>query len=530
MSTTFEQRLAALQTAGLAGPLTTMRRGLEKESLRVARDGSLAETSHPTALGSALTHPYLTTDYSEALLEFITPVFDTPEGPIDFLHQMHRFVYEELGSELLWVNSMPCCLGREESIRIAEYGSSHSGRLRHAYRHGLWHRYGRAMQTIAGIHYNVSFTDEFWRGWQALNGDSRPLRAFVSDQYFHLIRNFQRHVSILIYLFGASPAVCASFLRGREHRLSVLDGHTLYAPFGTSLRMSDLGYHNTTQMGLNVSYDNLPAYIESLQRAATTPWEPYRDIGIEANGEYRQLNANILQLENEYYASIRPKHPLKPGQRTLSALAEGGVEYIEIRCMDLNPFLPVGIDADTLRVLDLFVMFCLLEPSAPLSAMEYRCMHDNQQTIVLNGRNPAHRQACALGPVNFRPWAEHVLEKLAVIADAIDGATGPLSRLVKAQQDKLAHPELTASARIVEALESRRCSFTELGMEQAAQTARDFRQHPLGAAERAPLVADAEASHRSQRQIEAADQGSFADWLAAYLAQTPMLAPEFRTP
>ncbi len=527
MSTPLEQRLAALQSAGLTGSLASLRRGLEKESLRVARDGSLAETPHPASLGSALTHPHLTTDYSEALLEFITPVFDTPEGPIDFLHRMHRFVYGELGTELLWVNSMPCCLGREESIRIAEYGTSHSGRLRHTYRHGLWHRYGRAMQTIAGIHYNVSFTEDFWRGWQDLQGDSRPLKAFVSDQYFHLIRNFQRHVSILIYLFGASPAVCASFLRGREHRLNVLDGHTLYAPWGTSLRMSDLGYHNTTQMGLSVSYDSLPAYVGSLHRAATTPWEAYRHIGIEANGEYRQLNANILQLENEYYASIRPKHALKPGQRTLSALAQGGVEYIEIRCMDLNPLLPVGIDADTLRLLDLFVMFCLLEPSAPLSALEYRCMHDNQQTIVLNGRNPAHRQACALGPVHFRPWAEHVLEKLAMIADALDGPTRSLGSLVRAQQEKLAHPELTTSARIVDLLESRRCSFTELGMEHAAHTARYFRQQPLTDGELVPLVTEAADSHRLQREIEAADTGTFADWLAGYLAQTPQLAPEF---
>lgn len=527
MTNSFDSRLQRLQTSALPSHLTQIMRGLEKESLRIQPNGHLAQTLHPKGLGSTLTHPSITTDYSEALMEFITPAFTGDvQAPLDFLHELHQFAYSVLDNEKLWVNSMPCILGTEDNIPIAEYGTSNNGRLKHIYRHGLWHRYGRAMQTIAGIHYNMSYPESFWRGYQDQLQDTRPLQHFISDQYFHLIRNFQRHVSIVIYLFGASPAVCASFLRGQKHQLAPLHKNTLCAPWGTSLRMSDLGYHNTTQMGLNVSYNSLDEYVDTLYKAASTPHADYEKIGVQADGEYRQLNSNILQIENEYYASIRPKRRLDKHLRTLTALAEGGVEYIEIRCMDLNPYLPIGIDADSLRFLDMFALFCLLEPSPPLSAREYKCMHDNQQTIVLNGRNPAHTLQCAMGAVGFKSWATRVLNQLEPIAALFDGiyAGDHYQRVLSEQKQRVEFPESTPSARIIRTLQEEQVSFFEFAMQCAGQTEKYFTERPLAPDLQSRFSQEAANSLIDQQKLEAEPQVDFAQYLAHFLAQRPILA------
>ncbi|MEO5659332.1 MAG: glutamate--cysteine ligase, partial [Polaromonas sp.] len=195
-----QDRLKALTPQQLKG----MRRGIEKESLRSQTSGALAMTPHPAALGSALTHPSITTDFSESQVELVTSAHVSPEAALGQLTQLHQFTYralQENGDEMLWVSSMPCGLPTDETIPIAHFGSSNVGRAKSVYRMGLSHRYGRRMQTISGIHYNWS------------------LPGVTSEQYFALIRNFRRHAFLLLYLFGASPAVCSTFVAGRQHEL-----------------------------------------------------------------------------------------------------------------------------------------------------------------------------------------------------------------------------------------------------------------------------------------------------------------------
>lgn len=246
-----------------------IRRGIEKESLRATADGALALTPHPQALGSALTHPHITTDYSEAQLELITGVHATPESCLEELTHIHQFTYRALGDEMLWVSSMPCELPADENIPIGRYGSSNVGRAKSVYRMGLAHRYGRRMQTISGIHYNWS------------------MPGVTSEDYFALIRNFRRHAFLLLYLFGASPAVCKSFVAGRDHPLQQLADGTMYMPHATSLRMGRLGYQSEAQARLAVSYNGLEGYAASLYEALTKPYPPYEAIGItNPGGEY----------------------------------------------------------------------------------------------------------------------------------------------------------------------------------------------------------------------------------------------------
>src|SRR4051812_35623945 len=269
-----QARLAALPPHRLKG----IRRGIEKESLRATHEGGLAMTPHPQALGSALTHPHITTDYSEAQLELITGVHQTPESCLEELLQIHQFTYRALGDEMLWVSSMPCNLPADENIPIARYGSSNVGRAKSVYRMGLAHRYGRRMQTISGIHYNWSFP------------------GLSSEEYFALIRNFRRHAFLLLYLFGASPAVCKSFVAGRQHSLQELTDGTMYMPHGTSLRMGRLGYQSEAQSTLAVSYNGLQGYAESLHEALTKPYPAYEAVGImNPGGEYNQLATSLLQ-------------------------------------------------------------------------------------------------------------------------------------------------------------------------------------------------------------------------------------------
>src|SRR6185295_17134687 len=305
----------------LPGPavLEGMRCGIEKESLRVRPDGTLSSVPHPAALGSALTHPHITTDFSESQLELITAPKAGAEACLAELTQIHQFTYRAIGDETLWVSSMPCRLPADETIPFGRYGPSNIGRAKSVYRMGLAHRYGRRMQAISGIHYNWS------------------LPGLANAEYFSLIRNFRRHGWLLFYLFGASPAVCPSFVRGRAHGLKELRPGTLYLPHATTLRMGRLGYQSEAQDSISTSFNDLESYGAALEDAMTRTWPAYEKIGVQdKDGNYLQLSTALLQIENEFYGKIRPKRRIRSGERPLHALRERGVEYVEVRLVDLD--------------------------------------------------------------------------------------------------------------------------------------------------------------------------------------------------
>ena len=513
-----EQRIHALLDSDAAATLAGIRRGIEKESLRITTDGTLAQTPHPKALGSALTHPYITTDYSEALLEFITPPSTELHKPIEFLEQLHRYVYSHIGDEVLWVNSMPCMIGIDSDVPVAQYGSANVGRMKTVYREGLGHRYGRKMQTIAGIHYNFSYPEEFWKLNQQLEGDSAPLQDYISRRYFDLTRNFQRYSWLLVYLFGASPALCASFLAGREHDLLERFDHSLYRPQATSLRMSDLGYQNNAQSSLAISYNNLDEYVSTLTHAIKTPEPAYEKIGVKVGDDYRQLNTNILQIENEYYSSIRPKRTINPGERPTTALQERGVEYIEIRALDLNPFEPVGINQQEIRFLDLFATYCLLRESPQLEKCDLHASKENLRKVVYDGRNTA-TQLCNWGKsVSLKDWATEKLEQMQPIAELFDRAHGGTNyaEALAHQQEKVDNPDATPSARILATLESRNQGFFQFAMDQALAHRDHFLSRQRCDNTNQRLEALAADSLAEQAAGEAADQQSFEDYLADY--------------
>ena len=517
----FEKHLAALLNSGAPGVLQGGRRGVEKESLRVTPDGRLAHTPHPAALGSALSSEHITTDYSEALIELVTPTFTTTWELLQYLLDLHQFVYRHLGDELLWATSMPCRIERDDEIPIARYGSSNVGRMKSIYREGLGLRYGRMMQAISGVHFNYSFPSTMWPAYAELLGSRDAGPDFVSARYFDLLRNYRRHGWLVLYLFGVSPVVCKSFLRGREHTLKDLTAHSAYEPYATSLRMSDVGYRNRNQAELTVSVNSLPEYVRDLSGAISTPHAPYAALGVRNGGEYRQLNANVLQIENEYYSFIRPKRVARSGERPTQALARAGVEYVEVRALDVSAFDPVGMNQNALRFLEAFLALCLLKESAPIADSEQHAVDLNHLTVAHRGREPGLMLWRDGREVPMREWAGALLEEMGAVCEILDrGDTAkPYSQALAVQSAKLADASRTPSARLLAELASTGESFAELAL-RMSKLHKDYflEMYPPNEARLAEFAVEARESLERQAATEAADQGTFEDYLAHYFA------------
>ncbi|MFW1678038.1 glutamate--cysteine ligase [Pontibacter sp. JAM-7] len=520
MARSLAQSLAWLQSSGHQQLLSQLQHGIEKEGLRVTAQGELSQQPHPKGLGSALTHSHITTDYSEALLEFITPVFSQPEKGIEYLANLHRYAFSQIGSEQIWSGSMPGELPNAEQIPIAEFGSSNIGRLKHIYRVGLEHRYGRAMQTIAGIHYNFSMPCEFWSHYQQYKGSNTPIQGFRSAAYFALIRNFRRYSWLLLYLFGASPALCSSFLKDKPHALEHFDEQTLYLPWATSLRMSDLGYSNKAQSSLGICFNHLNTYLNSLHQAIHTPHPPYEEIGIKVDGSYRQLNSNVLQIENEYYSDIRPKRVTRSGEKPIHALMNRGVEYIEVRNIDINPFLPVGIDAIQADFLDLFLLSCLLLGDDEISNGECGEIMENQQQVVNRGREPGLQLVNKGQPVGLQQWGLELMDQLAATAEALDSAnnTQRYTLALQAQRHKLEDSEQTPSAQILNVMREQGLSHAAFIQQQNQLHEKTLQAAPLSESLFNSLQEEAENSLQAQADLEATPAPDFDTFLASYLA------------
>ena len=499
-------RLRALEHERLAG----IRRGVERETLRVQPDGALALTPHPPALGSALTHPCITTDFSESQLELITGAHDSVQACERELAQIHRFVARTLGDESLWVASMPCRLPPDETIPIGRYGSSNVGRAKSIYRMGLGLRYGRRMQTISGIHYNWS------------------LPGVDNAAYFGLIRNVRRHAFLLLRLFGASPAVCACFVEGRRHTLQPLGPDTYGQPHATSLRMGRLGYQSDAQAALNVSYNSLAGYAASLHGALTTPFPPYEAIGVHnLGGEYNQLATSLLQIENEFYGTIRPKRTIRTGERPLHALRERGVEYVEVRCMDLDPFEPAGISAQTMHFLDVFLLHCLLSDSPPDSPEEAVALSRNQHLVASHGRQEGLMLERDGSPRSMQAWGGELLDELLPMAELLDQRLGGSAhqQAVQAAHQQWQAPHTAPSARLLAAMQADfgGC-FHSLALAQSQQARRHWLDQPLEPEVQQRFELAAEVSRREQRQRESADAMAFEAYRQHYLAPERLLA------
>lgn len=499
-------------------------KGIEKESLRINKEGMISQLSHPLALGSALTHPHITTDYSEALLEFITPPFAEINQTLDFMHSVHQYVYTHLDDEMLLSASMPCGINGDESIPVAEYGKSNIGQMKHAYRQGLSYRYGKTMQAIAGIHFNYSIPEALWPVLHEQSQSTLPMTEFISDSYFKLIRNFQRQGWLILYLFGASPAICKSFFKSRPHLMAEFDEfdqYTLYHPYATSLRMSDIGYKSKNQANLKIDYNSLTGYVESLSHAIETPYPDYQAIGVKVDGKYKQLNGNILQIENEFYSTVRPKQITESGEKPTLALKRRGVRYIEIRSLDLDLFNPIGIDVSKSRFIEALLLNCLLQESPAYTGQEQQINNTNQLSVAHLGRKPDLELNKNGQQIALKTWANEILHSMQAVCSVLDEGLddAPYSKALQQQTEVVQNPDLTPSAKILQGMRTKQQPFGRFGLETSELHKQYFKQHKPDQSTTQQFDEMAVASHHKQLEIEANDTISFDSFLQQYFSQ-----------
>jgi len=524
LNSVIEKRVAQLLNSDIRKVLQDRKVGLEKESLRVAVGGSIAQTPHPVGLGSALTHPSITTDYSEALMELVTPPFNHFADTLQFLDDTHRYVYSQLDNEILWASSMPCVVEGDASIPIAEYGTSNAAQMKTAYRRGLGHRYGRMMQAIAGVHFNYSYPEEFWSLYQSILGDERDSRTFISESYIGMVRNLQRFGWLVPYLFGASPAICASFLGASQTSLKKWFKYSYYAPYATSLRVGDIGYQNNKEgeAGIKVNYNSLQGYVDSLAHAISTPYPEYEKIDLVSNGEWQQLNTNILQIENEYYSSVRPKQILQGEEKPSLALARRGVAYIELRSLDVNAYQPLGISEEQMRFLESFLLFSLLSPSDPYDDTELVEIKHNINAVAERGRDPALKLQRAGGEVLLRDWANEIFDQMTAGCDLLDkdAEVHCYCDALQKQRAKIADADLTPSARMLADMADNKEEFYHFALRKSQEHQQWFAERPLAADKLAEFEVLARLSIEKQHEIERTDDISFETFLQNYFAQT----------
>lgn len=500
--------------------LQGIQRGLERETLRINADGSLATTGHPKAMGSALTHRWITTDFAEALLEFITPVDSDIKHMLTIMRDIHRYAARHLGDERMWPLSMPCYMAPGQEIELAQYGTSNIGRLKTLYREGLKNRYGALMQTISGVHYNFSLPLAFWQIKYGVK-DAQSGKEVISAGYFRAIRNYYRFGWVIPYLFGASPAICSSFLQGRETTLPFEQAEEgmYYLPYATSLRLSDLGYTNKSQSELGITFNDLHEYVAGLQRAIKTPSAEYARIGVEKEGKYLQINSNILQIENEFYAPIRPKRVVQDDETPSQALLRGGIEYIEVRSLDINPFSPIGIDEQQVRFLDLFMVWCVLADAPEMNSAELLCTRNNWNRVILEGRKPGLTLGvgCESAQFPLDKMGKELFRDLRRVAQALDGIHGTTEyqQVCDALVACFDNPQLTFSARLLHDMLDQH-GICRTGKILADRYDKLLRQEPLEILHEQDFIAECKASVIRQQKIEAEDNEPFSALLARH--------------
>ncbi|MEW6981577.1 glutamate--cysteine ligase [Colwelliaceae bacterium 6471] len=502
--------------------LTGIGRGIEREALRVLPQGKLSDHPHYHNLGSALTHPQITTDYSETLLEFITPVSNSPEQAIAQLEDIQKYTLSQIDGELLWPLSMPCFVDDDDKIPLAQYGSSNIGKMKTVYRQGLKNRYGSMMQVISGIHFNFSFSQSFWHTLQKINDNKDDLETFISAQYFSVLRNYKRFCWLIPYLYGSSPAICSSFLQDKPHQLPFKKSPSgaLYLEYATSLRMSDLGYTNSEQSALKICYDDLKGYVDGVQSAISLLSDKFDKIGVKVDGKYQQLNSNVLQIENELYAPIRPKRVANPGEKPSEALQNRGVEYIEVRALDVNPFADTGISIEQVYFLDVFLTYCALLPNQELDCSVQQSFERNMDEVVIRGRDPSLVLNDMGIQKSVKQWGNELFDDMQKVAELLDKAydTEHYGQSVDNERAKINDPSLTPSAQILALIVDQKKSLSATALELAQQYRDDLLSKEYQCFDQQHFVESVALSHQKQAQIEQSDTKDFDQFLTDYFA------------
>lgn len=340
--------------------------GIEKESVRVNENGELATTPHPEIFGEKTENPYITVDFSESQIEMITPTVNSVEKAYDFLRNIHEIVATNLKDEYLWSQSVPPILPSEELILLGKFPQN---KELERYREKLALKYGRKKQLLSGIHFNFSFDDEFLKELYELSKEKISFKEFKNNIYLKISRNYFKYGWMIIYLLGASPVIHETYLQKCIDKMKKFTDDTYYFENLVSFRNGSCGYRNEKDFFVN--YENVDKYVESLEKL---------------------IEKESISSAKEYYSPIRLK--TKKPKEILKELKNSGIEYLEFRSIDLNPFSEIGIEKVDLEFLHLFILFLFLKDDEPFEEKDYFRYLKNQEILANRGNSGEFRLIC----------------------------------------------------------------------------------------------------------------------------------------
>ena len=408
-------------------------KGLEKENLRSDKEGKISNKNFPDAFGVHNYNRYITLDYSEPHLEIVTPPFEDNLALFGFLNDLHAYVENNLDGDLLWNYSMPPKF-KSKYIKLPPHGETNKTKLAHLYRLGLRNRYGDKMQSTAGIHFNFSFSES------AISS----IGCEKTDLYLGTCRNFLRIFPMILRLMGCSPIAHKSFLKGRSINIEKLNEEDCYLPKSTSMRVSRLGYYSEEQDENFITFNTLEDYLGTIKNYINTPNSKFKDISLDLK---QQVNNGTIQMESELYNHIRPKGMISKNIRAYSQLEESGIEYLEIRSIDLNPYSDTGITVEDIQFLELVSLYCALSDSPLIDDIESSHIKENIRRSSESGQNCNF--ICSFngkkGEESAKKLTADFLDKLRVFAEQIE-ATGNKEKMFK---EFFNRNEVTLSTRFI---------------------------------------------------------------------------------
>lgn len=384
--------------------------GIEKESLRVNENGELALTNHPKFFGDKIKNPYITVDFSESQIEMITPTESSVEKAYDFLRNIHEIVATNLKDEYLWSQSVPPILPSEELIPLGKFPQN---KELEKYREKLALKYGRKKQLLSGIHFNFSFDDEFLKELYELSKERTSFKEFKNNIYLKISRNYFKYGWMIIYLLGASPVIHETYLQKCIDKMKKFTEDTYYFEDLVSFRNGSCGYRNEKDFFVN--YESVDKYVESLERL---------------------IEKESISSAKEYYSPIRLK--TKNPKEILLELKNSGIEYLEFRSIDLNPFSEIGIEKADLEFLHLFILFLFLKDDEPFEEKDYFRYLKNQEILANKGNSDEFRLICCEDKnVSPKEYSIVILEEIERHLKAIGAFTNKDEKVLQYQKNKI---------------------------------------------------------------------------------------------
>lgn len=394
--------------------------GIEREGLRVLENGDLSYTPHPKVFGDKVLNPFITTDFSESQLECITPVLNTTREVFNYTNILYDICALEVGDEYIWPESMPCIISKDKDIPISEYGDSKKGAEARLYRENLLDKYGHKVQLISGIHYNFSFSEEMILKLYKNSNSSLSYRFYKDEIYLKIARNYLRYRWILIYLTGSTSIVQGSYDKDTCKYCKEVSKDTYSIDGAVSFRNSEVGYKNT--IDLFPSYKSTDEYISSIKNF---------------------IKDGTIESHKEIYNAVRLK--ARDNVNFFDSLEKDGVDYLEYRSIDINPFIKGGIALEDLDFIQIFNLFLLFEGESNYDKWQEEAQ-ENQMTIAKYGLNDIKLIKDGT-KISKNKWALEIFEKISGICTMLNLNKDATIELMK---NRFINPKSTYSYKIME--------------------------------------------------------------------------------